>query len=84
MNVLKNHTSSSVLSVEQLRDISRQVMEGLAYLHANNIIHNDLKPSNILITSNGTVKIADFGVSGLGRVRMESAGTPAFMAPEGK
>ena len=80
MNVIKKDT----YSVEQLRDISRQVMEGLVYLHANNIIHNDLKPSNILITSDGTVKIADFGVSGLGRVRMESAGTPAFMAPEGK
>jgi cell division control protein CDC15 len=58
-------------------------MMGLQYLHNNFITHNDLKPSNILLTQDGTVKIADFGVSGRGRIRMDSCGTPSFMAPEG-
>ncbi|KAL7530213.1 hypothetical protein ACHAXR_006161, partial [Thalassiosira sp. AJA248-18] len=81
MNIIKK--DATILSDEQLQDITRQVMEGLLYLHQNNIIHNDLKPSNILINCDGSVRIADFGVSGTGRVRLDSAGTPAFMAPEG-
>ena len=66
---------------DHLRSITRQIMLGLQYLHNNFITHNDLKPSNILLTLDGTVKIADFGVSGLGRIRMDSCGTPSFMAP---
>lgn len=76
--------TTNTLSDGHLREITKQVMHGLNYLHQNNYTHNDLKPSNILVLSDGvTVKIADFGVSGLGRVRLDSAGTPAFMAPEG-
>ena len=78
MNILKTTT----ISDKYLRDITRQVMDGLLFLHKNNCTHNDLKPSNILLTHDGTVKISDFGVSGLGRVRLDSRGTPAFMAPE--
>ncbi|KAL9191132.1 hypothetical protein ACHAXT_000838 [Thalassiosira profunda] len=87
-NFLQNDPQTSLLSNDALRAIARQVIEGLFALHQNNHIHNDLKPSNILIASDGTggvgtVKIADFGVSGTGRVRVDdSAGTPAFMAPE--
>ena len=78
-----NVSKTNVLTDENLRSITRQVMNGLQYLHNNFITHNDLKPSNILLTNDGTVKIADFGVSGLGRIRIDSCGTPAFMAPEG-
>lgn len=80
MNMMKKDTSIS--HDDNLRDITRQIMDGLLYLHTNNCIHNDLKPSNILVNGEGIVKIADFGVSGLGRVRIDSAGTPSFMAPE--
>jgi len=51
---------------EQLRDqlrIAFQITCALNYLHINRIIHLDLKPANILIRSNGTVAIADFGIS---------------------
>lgn len=78
-----NVSKTNVLTDENLRTITLQVMNGLLYLHNNFITHNDLKPSNILLTNDGTVKIADFGVSGLGRIRTDSCGTPAFMAPEG-
>ena len=82
MKLLKRDPGA--LNDEALRDISRQVMEGLLYLHDNNVVHNDMKPSNILITGDGTAKISDFGISGTGRVRLDSAGTPSFMAPEGR
>ena len=42
---------------------SRQIAEGLAYLHSNRVAHRDIKPGNILVTSDGTVKLADFGSS---------------------
>lgn len=80
---LMNIARTCNLTADHLRSITRQIMTGLQYLHDNCITHNDLKPSNILLTQDGTVKIADFGVSGLGRIRMDSCGTPSFMAPEG-
>ena len=40
-----------------------QILYGLNYLHEHGIIHRDLKPSNIFVSSNGVVKIADFGIS---------------------
>ena len=81
---LMNIARTCNLTDDHLRSITRQIMTGLQYLHDNCITHNDLKPSNILLTQDGTVKIADFGVSGLGRIRMDLCGTPSFMAPEGK
>ena len=68
----------------QLRDIAQQTMSGLNYLHDNNILQNDLKPSNILVSDSGVIKISDFGISTISRIRRgdDQAGTPAYMAPE--
>uniref|UniRef100_A0A0E0MQ55 Protein kinase domain-containing protein n=1 Tax=Oryza punctata TaxID=4537 RepID=A0A0E0MQ55_ORYPU len=45
------------------RKYLRDIISGLMYLHSHNIIHGDIKPDNLLITSNGNVKIGDFSVS---------------------
>jgi len=66
---------------------SAQIAEGLAKAHERGIIHRDVKPGNILITSDGTVKIVDFGLAKLaGQVRRTlpgtTLGTVAYMSPE--
>lgn len=64
----------------------RGIVAGVMYLHSHNVIHGDIKPDNLLITSSGTVKIGDFSVSqvfedGKDELR-RSPGTPVFTAPE--
>ncbi len=51
------------LSVEQTLDVASQVLRGLAELHRVNVVHRDVKPSNILIRSDGRVKLADLGLA---------------------
>ncbi|XP_058193296.1 serine/threonine-protein kinase GRIK1-like isoform X2 [Rhododendron vialii] len=64
----------------------RDIVSGLMYLHAHNIVHGDIKPDNLLVTAAGTVKIGDFSVSQLfedGNDELRrSPGTPVFTAPE--
>jgi len=51
------------LSEEQIAALTTQILNGLAHLHSKHIIHRDLKAANILLTADGVVKLADFGVS---------------------
>lgn len=51
------------LEQEAARQLFRGMLRGLEYLHAQHIIHRDVKPENILVTADGTAKITDFGVS---------------------
>lgn len=70
---------------EESRKYFRDLLLGVEYLHENGIAHRDLKPDNILLLNDGTLKIADFGVSEIfqGDDKITgSAGSPAFMAPE--
>ncbi|KAH7542617.1 serine/threonine-protein kinase GRIK2 isoform X2 [Ziziphus jujuba] len=68
------------------RKYLRDIVSGLMYLHAHNIVHGDIKPDNLLVTLNGTVKIGDFSVSQVfeddNDELRRSPGTPVFTAPE--
>ncbi|CAK9314412.1 unnamed protein product [Citrullus colocynthis] len=68
------------------RKYLRDIVSGLMYLHAHNIVHGDIKPDNLLITRDGTVKIGDFSVSQVFEDENDelrrSPGTPVFTAPE--
>ena len=73
------------LSEPNTRILSRQLLEGLKYLHDNGVCHGDLKPENILLDEMNNIKISDFGQA----VRMENdvmektgGGTPQYMSPE--
>ncbi|KAK4747205.1 hypothetical protein SAY87_026242 [Trapa incisa] len=68
------------------RKYLRDILSGLTYLHAHNIVHGDIKPDNLLVTSTGVVKIGDFSVSQVfeddNDELRRSPGTPVFTAPE--
>jgi WD40 repeat protein len=66
---------------EALR-VAIEVARGLQAAHAAGVLHRDLKPGNVFLTGQGTVKLVDFGLASImGRAAL-AAGTPAYMAPE--
>jgi serine/threonine protein kinase len=57
------HCGKVSLSIPQIKNILFQILTGLEYLHNHSVIHRDLKSSNILVSDDGEVKIADFGLA---------------------
>lgn len=74
------------LSDEHAHNYFIQILQGVDYLHANGIVHRDIKPDNLLLTDNARVcKIVDFGVSEMfdreNDTMYHAVGSPAFMSP---
>ncbi len=76
--------SSGPLDIPCAVDITIQILEGLNYAHSMQTVHRDIKPANILISSDGVVKLADFGLAEILTTNAYAggAGTYAYMAPE--
>jgi len=73
------------LPPDRIVEIARQVCAGLDYAHSHNVIHRDVKPANIMITSENVVKIMDFGIAKSNASMTTTGqvlGTPTYMSPE--
>ena len=76
----------SKMSIDECVDFMRRVCEGLSFAHSHGIVHRDIKPANLFLTSDGQVKVLDFGIARLASSQLTRhgliVGTPDFMSPE--
>jgi len=84
---LKDHLEAGeTLPVADSLHIMLQVLDALEYSHQRGVIHRDIKPANIMITADGSIKIADFGIAKMDSSHLTQAGmvlgTPTYMSPE--
>jgi serine/threonine protein kinase len=71
-DAINNHNTNATDALNWIQTLA----EALDFVHSKGIIHHDIKPDNILITDNGTLKISDFGIANIG------GGTRSYMSPE--
>ena len=86
---LCDHIDERLLDELDALDVAEQVLDILTAAHENGVIHRDLKPDNLVVDANGTIRLLDFGIARLleddGSVHTKTGitfGTPGYMAPE--
>ena len=86
---LRERLEARDLDAQDVLEIIPRVCEGLQYAHEAGVVHRDIKPENLLLSQDGRVKIADFGLAKLMQLggpaltrRTQVMGTPHYMAPE--
>lgn len=72
------------LTPKKAHSIALQLCDAVAYAHEHGILHRDIKPGNIIINSEGRVKVADFGLArpAEASIEVDALGTPGYAAPE--
>ncbi len=85
-DLLARMASQPRLSLRRKIEIASEICEGLDYAHIHGVVHRDIKPGNIFVTNNGSVKILDFGLARLVTSELTRSnmmmGTLNYMAPE--
>ena len=95
MELLEGRTLAQLLNeikpfpIDDALQIGARIADGLAHMHARNVVHRDLKPQNIMICNDGSLRILDFGIARGSDMRRltfvgfsPAMGTPDYMAPE--
>ena len=79
-----NGADNGQLPIQEALRIARDVLAGLMAAHEAGVVHRDVKPDNILLSNDGTAKLADFGIAGDGAIAalQPGRGTRGYMAPE--
>ena len=62
-NFIESYENNEVIPISLIKEILKQILNGLAYIHLEGILHRDLKPQNLLIEKSGIIKLADFGLA---------------------
>ncbi|KAG0248010.1 hypothetical protein BGZ95_008256, partial [Linnemannia exigua] len=81
------HDQDHILTPADRQGFALSICEGIKFLHSIGLVHRDIKPDNILITSSGEIKIADLGAAttpGANGRMTGFCGTPGYSAPEVK
>ena len=86
-NTLKDRIAKGALDLSEVLDIAAQIADGLAAAHEKGIVHRDIKPTNLMVSPEGRVKIMDFGLARLAEATRltkpgATVGTIAYMSPE--
>lgn len=73
-------------ALSEVQRIMGEMLGALAHAHANGVVHRDMKPANLIVLDDGTVKVADFGIARIEKSELTQAGTvmgtPSYMSPE--
>lgn len=79
---LSEAISERSLDSRSTRGVLLQILEGLTYLHAQGVVHGDLKPDNVVLGADGQLRLVDFGLSSSPGVPARGSGTDAWLSPQ--